>query len=85
MDSCVLFVAADDRALAAMVVAFAVDQRGDLGGDAAVAFGGGVLVDKCGAHGAVAHAVHEFTGAGSGGGGEVVTGVAQVVEVEPGR
>jgi len=43
---------------------------------------GSVLVDQGGAHGRVAHPVHELAGRGTGLGHQVVAGVAKVVEVE---
>lgn len=55
-----------------------VDRLGDLVITGAV----GVLVDQRGPDGGVAHAVHQFPRARAGRGGDVVAGVAQVVEVE---
>ncbi|MGH9077090.1 MAG: hypothetical protein ACRDY0_06510 [Acidimicrobiales bacterium] len=58
-------------------------EVGEGGGEGLVTLGGGVLVDERGADAGVAHAGHEFFGAGSGF-GEGVAAVAEVVEVEAG-
>lgn len=44
-----------------------------------------MLVDECGAGGAVAHAFHPFPQAGTGRTGQGVAGMAQIMEVEAGR
>jgi hypothetical protein len=44
-----------------------------------------VLVDECGAGGAVAHAFHQFPQAGTGHTGQGVAGMAQIMEVEAGQ
>src|SRR5436190_13982920 len=45
---------------------------------------GGVLVDQRGPRGAVTHAGHQVSEAGTSARGEGVSGMAQVVKVEPG-
>jgi P-type Cu+ transporter len=52
--------------------------------DRSVSLVAGVLVDQRRAHRGVPHAAHQLSCAGPGHRGELVTGVAQVVEVEPG-
>lgn len=44
-----------------------------------------MLVDECGAGGAVAYALHQFPQAGTGRTGQGVAGMAQIMEVDAGQ